>query len=749
MFIAGPHRPDLLRAETLPDLLEASAQRVPHHTALRWGEARLSYAELDAAADRVADQLLAAGAGPGQLIGLWAPRGLALLVLQAGIAKSGAGFMPFDADTPLERVAICLQDAGALGLLVGAEMAPLAQGLPVPVWTAPLDTRPAAGLQRRVGLLPEHVAYVIYTSGSTGKPKGIAVSHGAIAHFLRSENEMLGVRGDDLVYQGFSLAFDMSFEEVWISYLVGATLWIAPRDIVADPERLVAALAQERISVLHAVPTLLSLFPVDVPSLRLINLGGEACPESVVERFATPERALFNTYGPTEATVSASLARLRRGQAVTIGTPLPNYGLWIRDEAGAPLPAGAVGELCITGPGVAQGYLGRPELTAEKFIEFEGQRCYRTGDLARLDEHGQVHCLGRIDDQVKVRGFRVELGEIEAALAAVAGVGAAAVVLRPVADVEQLVAYVAPEAGQALPDLALMRQQLAARLPPYMVPSQFHRLATMPRLTSGKIDRKALKALPVQALDPAEADDEPTSDPVLQAVFAAVKPLFGGRSLRGADDFFDTLGGHSLLAARFVSALRADPRFAHASVQQVYQARTLAGIAAALCSAGAAASRPAPCAAPVPPSWKRWICGAAQLLVLPPLVATRMLIWLAPFFAYHFFTGDEGDSVAWAVFVSLGVYLVANAGGFAIAIAGKWLVAGRLRAGRYPLWGLTFFRFWLSERLAELPLCAPCSVLASPWGPHRARRSNRGGVLARARAVGGGRWRFDRLVGEP
>ena len=195
---------------------------------------------------------------------------------------------------------------------------------------------------------------------------------GAICHFLRSENAILGIREDDRVYQGFSVAFDMSFEEIWISYLVGATLWIAPREVAADPEALPQALIDQKISVLHAVPTLLALFARDIPDLRLINLGGEACPEALVARWARPGRQVFNTYGPTEATVSASLAELHAGQPVTIGLPLPNYQLLVIDPAVENglhlLPRGETGELCISGPGVAAGYLGRPDLTAEKFL---------------------------------------------------------------------------------------------------------------------------------------------------------------------------------------------------------------------------------------------------------------------------------------------------------------------------------------------------------------------------------------------
>ena len=288
------------------------------------------------------------------------------------------------------------------------------------------------------------------------------ITQASICHFLRSENEVLGVRHGDKVYQGFSVAFDMSFEEIWISYLVGASLWVAPKMLTTDPEGLPEALAREGVTVLHAVPTLLALFSRDVPSLRIINLGGEMCPEFLAARWAAPGRRMYNTYGPTETTVSASLAELLPGQPVTIGTPLPNYGMLIRGEDGAVLPQGQVGELCITGPGVAGGYLGRPELTAEKFLANprprgeHDTRMYRSGDLARIDEQGQIQCLGRSDDQVKVRGFRVELGEIEAALYRQPGVGAAAVVLRDLAGIEQLVAFLAPE-GEARPDPHALR----------------------------------------------------------------------------------------------------------------------------------------------------------------------------------------------------------------------------------------------------------------------------------------------------
>ena len=755
-ILHGAPQPELLREEILADLLEATAVRSPEHPALIFGDRTLSYRELNAQADLAASRLIDAGVRPGQIVGLWLPRGIELLVLQAAIAKAGAAWLPVDEDTPVERLQICLDDADGAGVVSCAAFAPRLAALPGfgrPVWTAEtLLAAPStdAVLSRRADVSPDVPASVIYTSGSTGKPKGILITQRSICHFLRSENAVLGVTAADKVYQGFSVAFDMSFEEIWIAYLSGATLWIGPKEISGDPETLPRMLEQNGVTVLHAVPTLLALFNQEVESLRLINLGGEMCPESLVERWSRDGRQMFNTYGPTEATVSASLARLQPGQPVTIGTPLPNYGLLVIDTNTEPaiaatavadgptapqgsdpdnplaeaavapagpslrlLPRGEIGELCITGPGLAAGYLGRPDLTAEKFLlnpwssgEHDA-RLYRTGDLARIAADGEVLCLGRADDQVKIRGFRVELGEIEALLAQQAGVGTVAVLLRKDDGIDQLVAYLVAEADVTLDPRAL-RASLAEKLPPYMVPGRYEMLDAMPRLTSGKIDRKTLKATPLSAPPAGSAEDSDLPEsPAEAALFAALAALFPGQPILRQADFFSDLGGHSFFAARLASALRADPRFAHITVRDIYQQRQIGKIAQVLADAPGAGIEEQQW---TPPSTlKRWSCGLAQAAAMPALVALRMAQWLAPFFTYHFFTGDPGDSVARAIAASVGVFLLATVMEFAIAIAGKWLIAGRLQAGVYPLWGVTYYRWWLADRLVE---SAPAYLLS-------------------------------------
>ena len=757
--LRGPDRPDLLREESLAEILAATARRLPQKPALIWGKRVVTYAELDAVSNDLGRTFARHGAAPGRVVGLFLPRGADSLLAQAGITKSGAAWLPFDADAPLERVALCLQSAKAIGLVTCREWLPRLRHFSVPIWaiedlggtgdspvppgdapdgmeatlrtgqdgllatsptSVPVGGSPALPVFPRATTKPSDPAYVIYTSGSTGQPKGIVISHRSICHFLRAENELLGVCAEDRVYQGFSLAFDMSFEEIWISYLVGATLWIAPSSLVGDPDLLAQALVREQITVLHAVPTLMSLLAEPPPTLRLINLGGEACPTALAQRLARPARKLFNTYGPTETSVSASLAELKAGEPVTIGRPLPNYGLLVLDEQRRPLPAGKVGELCIFGPGLALGYLERPDLTAEKFIPNPlaanplERTLYLTGDLARFEPGGPVHCLGRADSQVKIRGFRVELDEITAVLSAQPGVAAAAVTLRKLADLDQLVGFVVPTAeGKSGP--TQWRQALAARLPAYMVPAHFEIISALPRLPSGKVEHSALRKLPLKTSESNDAQTiEPRNDEEA-ALFAALAKLFPGRAFDSDLDFFEDLGGHSLLAARLVSLLRGDARYAGMSVQAIYRERRLAGIARVM--SDQRAQKP-PAAAPErrpTPKLRLALCALAQGLVLPVFALLHIADWLAPFFVYHYFTGDPGDSTVRAVLYSLAAFVLARFLNFAIAIAGKWLASGRLQPGRYPLWGAVYFRWWLANKFCELP---DVFLLAgTPWMP--------------------------------
>ncbi|WP_430911702.1 Pls/PosA family non-ribosomal peptide synthetase [Methylobacterium sp. sgz302541] len=718
--LRGPSRPELIRDEVLPEIFLGSVQARPDHPALIDGAARdaaglhpsLSYGEMAVRAKAIARALKSRGIGPGDVVGLWMARGIDLLVAQVGITLSGAAWLPFDAEAPADRVGVCLGDAKAKALLVSEALRPGApDAAPALTLKALLDGTPADAPEadaRADGLTPQHAAYLIYTSGSTGVPKGIVISHANICHFLRSGNAVYGMRPEDIVFQGASVAFDLSMEEIWVPYLVGATLFVASPAMMGDVESLPAILAEARCTVIDTVPTLLAMIPQDLPGIRLVLLGGEALPEPLVARWATPSRKLFNTYGPTEATVVATAAEMRPGEPVTIGGPIPNYSVYVADEALNLLGTGEQGELLIGGPGVAKGYLKRPELTAEKFVanpfpsDGRDPVLYRSGDAVSLDAQGRILFHGRIDDQVKIRGFRVELGEIEARIQALPGINQAAVVLRQDDGVDRLVAFLVPERGTTI-DRTSLRKTLAEQMPPYMVPGHFEDAEKLPRLTSGKVDRKALKAAPL-TVAAADGEQEPPANETEAALLAAAKQVFGNQPLGLEADFFTDLGGHSLLAARFVGAVRQTPVLAAMTIQDVYVKRSLRAMSDALIERTGGVGTDAAMRdlgfAP-PPLLRRALCGLAQAVALPFVIALHTSQWLGIFVTYLLLTG--GVLGFWAelgvlLLVYIGIIVVTGT----IAIAAKWILLGRMKPGRYPLWGQYYFRWWLADRLAPL-----------------------------------------------
>ncbi|HUZ91827.1 MAG TPA: non-ribosomal peptide synthetase, partial [Methylocella sp.] len=642
----GSARPDLIRDELLCEIFAATAARQPSAIAMITEEGKLTYAEVDAKAEALARGLLQKGVRPGRIVGLWMPRGHELLIAQIAIAKTGAAWLPFDADAPPERIAICLSDAEAWGICTTSSLAGKLAG-PCPAWTlAALLATSLEGLDERqidaraLGTRPEDPAYLIYTSGSTGTPKGIVISGRNICHYLRAANEIYGVQETDVVFQGASVAFDLSMEEIWLPYLVGATLFVATAGMLGEADKLPGLLDEHQVTVLDTVPTLLSLLPRDVASLRLIILGGEACPPSIASRWCRPGRKIFNSYGPTESTVVATVAEVRPGLPVTIGRPIPNYTCYVAGEGLALLPPGVEGELLIGGPGVAKGYLHRDRLTREKFIPnpflanpFTGNSLpagapdpvlYRSGDAVMIDANGEIAFRGRIDDQVKVRGFRVELGEIETKLTEICGVAQAAVVLRNDNDIEQLVAFVVAgfdDAGFDIEiDMKILRGELRQSLPAYMVPGRFEPIKSLPKLASGKIDRKSLKQIELSASDAIEAQEEPRSETEAK-LLAAAKRVLPPQPIPFDADFFTDLGGHSLLAARFISAVRETPALARITLQDVYTARSLRVMAELLDHKWGQAAAAEDLSFVPPPLLRRFLCGCAQALALPVILA--------------------------------------------------------------------------------------------------------------------------------
>lgn len=718
-----PHlMPELIRPECLPDLFEGTVDRHPAGAALAFGSETLTYGELEARANRLAHLLRARGAGRGHFIGIYLPRGIEAFVAILGVLKAGAAYVPLDPEYPAERVDAILRDAGARQLVTTSGLAArLGEGPWMPL---SLDREaPALAAQRadrlpRPDLGPEDPAYAIFTSGSTGRPKGVGVSHRSVCHLVRAEAHLFSVRPEDRVFQGFSLAFDASVEEVWLAFFSGASLVVGSAEEVRSGPALPASLRRRGVTVLSTVPTLLATFEEELPEVRLLIVGGEACPSDLVSRWARGRR-MVNTYGPTEATVIATWGDLLPGRPVTIGRAVPNYHLHVVDELLREVPPGEPGELVVAGVGVAMGYLGRPDLTAERFVPNPfpdgpgAERLYRTGDLVSWTPEGELAFHGRIDDQVKLRGFRVELGEIEAALREQPGVLTAAAAVHRGEGPDLLAGHVVLRPGTELDEPGL-RAALRKHLPPYMVPARIVSVEALPTLPSGKVDRKRLQAPPDRP-SMAAAEGEAAGTVREKRLAEAWAKLFHRDQVFLDEDFFVDLGGHSLMAAVMVSGLRREPGFAGLAVPDVYAFPTLRALAAELDAretlAPTGSGVPLEAVAPVG-RVGRMAAKAGQMLGLYPILGFAGMQWLAPYLTYSWMMDQDfarGTALLTALLVLLGLYPCL----YLLSIVVKWVVLGRIRPGTHPVWGLYHLRWWFVSRVVG---ATPTSYLVgTPW----------------------------------
>ncbi len=583
---------------TLPEMFEAQVARTPEAPAVVFGDVTLSYAELNARASRLAGYLTSLGAGPERLVAVALERSAEVFVCWLAVAKSGAAFLPVDPAYPAERIAFMLGDARpdlVITTTAAASSLPADPGgtgprlvLDDPLLAAELARCAATG-RAAPGLELGHPAYVIYTSGSTGRPKGIVVTHRGLASLSGAQVSAFGVGPGSRVLQLASPSFDAAVMEMLMTLPAGAALMVPGPGPLAG-ESLSETLNKLRISHALIMPTVLAgVSARQVPGLECLIVGGEACPDRLAAEWS-PDRRMFNAYGPTEITVCATMAGPLSGPgAPLIGRPVWNTRVFVLDGGLGLVPPGVAGELYIAGAGLARGYLNRPGLTAERFVAcpfgVAGERMYRTGDLARWTPAGELEYLGRSDDQVKIRGFRVELGEVEAVLAAQPGVGQAAVVVREDRPGDaRLAGYVVPAAGAVL-DPAGLREAAGRTLPGYMVPAAVMVLDALPLSPAGKLDRRALPA-PQYAAAAGGRVPATARERALCEVFAQVL----GLDRVGVDDSFFDLGGHSLLATRLVSRIRA-VLGVELPVRAVFENPTVASLAGAL--DGAEAARPA------------------------------------------------------------------------------------------------------------------------------------------------------------
>ncbi|MGW7435040.1 amino acid adenylation domain-containing protein [Streptomyces sp. NPDC054849] len=555
---------------TTVELFERQAAATPEGTALVCGDAGLSYAELDARANRLARHLVALGLGPEQIVALACPRTPELLVAMLAVLKAGATYLPLDLDHPRERLAFMVRDAAPVLALVGdAAALDLPEGTPSlsltdPGVAAALAGHPATKPAPSEAPSPDNAAYVLYTSGSTGKPKGVVVTRGNLRNFVLDMRDRTAMTPDDRLLAVTTVGFDIAHLELFVPLISGATVVLADKELVHDPRELRRVVHDEGVTVVQATPSLWRGVVEGAPDVLArvrVLVGGEALPAELAEALTAGSPSVTNVYGPTETTIWSTAAELTRGAtgAPPIGRPIANTRLYVLDAALQPVPPGVPGELYIAGAGVARGYANRAALTAGRFVADPfgppAERMYRTGDTVRWRAGGVLEFVGRADDQVKIRGFRIEPGEIETVLDAHPEVGSAVVVAREDRPGDkQLTAYFVP-AGDAPPTTAELKAYLRQYLPGYMVPAFFVVMDVFPLTPSGKVDRRVLPA-PGAAADAHTPRIAPRDD--TEAALAAIWADVLGRpvdEIGVSDDFFE-LGGHSVLSVQVVYRAR-------------------------------------------------------------------------------------------------------------------------------------------------------------------------------------------------
>lgn len=545
----------------MKDFLAVIAQQCrqsPDKCAVFGPDGRLTYHELAVNVDQFARRLGASGVAEGSLVAICMPRGAVELTTMLAVMTLGAAYIPLDPAQPHDRLAMILSDAQP-DVLVARQGYPIMfesrgfETLMIDSGHEPEDDNAVPSWDRDVG--PDSLAYVLFTSGSTGRPKGVEITRTAVSNFLGSMVRTPGLMKSDVLLAVTTTMFDIAVLELFGPLCVGATVRIVSMDVVRDGLQLRDMLEREPISVMQGTPTMWHMLAdcgwVGDGRLRML-IGGEALRPDLARRLL-PGGELWNMYGPTETTVWSTCKRIERPDDITVGRPIDNTQIYVFDGNGQPLPPGMTGELCIGGAGLARGYLGRPDLTAERFIQNpvgpQGDRIYRTGDLARQLCNGEYEYLGRIDHQVKIRGFRVELGEIESALGDLDCVNRAVVIKwEPAGGTPMLVAYVVPSPDSDFDPREISRQ-LGARLPAYMIPGRYVRMPSFPLTLNRKVDRNALP-------DPGDVAEDAARGPVTaprtateRIVLAAWSAALGQRHVGIDDDFFD-MGGQSILAVR-------------------------------------------------------------------------------------------------------------------------------------------------------------------------------------------------------
>jgi len=721
--------PEASSPRLLHEYLEQQVERYPSHIAVQFNGEALTYRELDSKANQLAHHLRNQGVRPGCLVALYLGKSTHLFVALLAVLKAGAGYIPIDPKFPEDRVRYIIDDADVAWLVSEQSLAGIADNLTpgkVTYVDSEADVIKALSTSNLssvlTGIKPDNLCYVIYTSGTTGHPKGVMIEHRNAIAYLQAIDQVYAITHTDRVYQGFSIAFDASVEEIWGAWSAGATLIVGTEDIVRSPYLVAKFLNDHAVTVFSTVPTFLTMIGTELPGIRLFILGAEPCPPDLVSRFARTGQRMLNTYGPTETTVVATCSECIPGAPVTIGRPLPGYLAYALDDDMRPIAPGEYGELYIGGEAVARGYIKLPDKDAESFIAnpfaetlVESPRLFRTRDQVRLTKDHMFEFIGRLDDQVKIRGFRIELSEIEAVLLEDEDIQAA------VANVvdgnlgKELAAYIVTRDAVSNIDRDRLAQFLRDRLPEYMVPRYLDVVEDLPTLASGKVARFDLP-LPKMLLRGTAHHGKQPENKLERQIAKVWQQVLDVSSISVEDDFFLDLGGHSLRAAQVASILRVSLQGINVSVQDIYEYPTIAQLAQHIRdfrAAGGSLKHDRRSIAREKSSswsvfnslspWTRWTCVMLQALSLYlfyAVVSTPLIMAFLLLIGAYDGTTDFTTAI-WLVtavaFASWPVMLT-------LSIVLKWCLIGRYKPGRYPVWGLYYFRWWCVNTFQSLSM---------------------------------------------
>ena len=695
----------------LDSYFENTARKYPNNLAIEDGESKKTYVEVDKLSNQFAHFLHGKGIAPEEKVVLLLPRSGHIYVAMLGVLKAGGAYIPLDAEIPADRVNFIMQDSGAKLIITSNEILDRIGSQLSGHLIFNVDNE-LAGLAKYPVTKPEisnrtpnDLCYIIYTSGTSGMPKGVLLEHRNVVTYIQGALQIYPVTPVDRALQGFSVSFDASVEEIWVTFAAGAALAVGTFEIMRSGDQFSSILNRLNITFLSCAPTLLSMVKEDIPGLKILIFGGEVCSTDMAHRWCKASRLVYNTYGPTEGAIIATYLVLNPAEEVTIGTNMPGYDVLIVNEQLDPVIGDEEGEILIGGNCVARGYLNRDELTQKKFIvtdRYKGtpERYYRTGDIAKYAPNGQIRFVGRADAQVKVRGFRVELAEIEGLLLNFDGIQAAAVTLD--VQTQQLAAFVVQIPGKEI-NREGISTFLRLKLPYYMIPSTLDTLDELPLTTSQKIDRKKLPSPKTPLTFSAQKEVIPPATVLEKEMVRIIAKNIGRDDISMDDNFFDALGGHSLLAAIVTSEMREHKMFENMSVVDIYKYPVLSDLACAL-----EKKEPVRESNPkkerdvhVPSALSYYTCSFFQGLSMIFLILLFGMEWMGPFFVYSYYYQAE-LGVADSLVFMLAMYFALLPVLSLFAIGFKWAVIGRIKPGKYKLWGMYYFRFWIVDKVINI-----------------------------------------------